>query len=240
MKNIFKTLVAAIMLFTFSTSLQASGFGIGATISSNSLDTAGKEIGSGTAGDNSGAADPGATKNVTDDFAVGSIFAEYSATDIKGTKLALTVGVDYIPFDADIDKRSITQTASGALAGGASPQSTGTNSVEGTVEDHYTIYLQPGFMINPNTILYGTIGYAQATVIGKSKSLTHTDINKSQDLDGVTTGAGIKHVRDSGIFIKLDYKNTDYERVSFTTSNGTQANAKLDNEAFAFSVGKQF
>lgn len=238
MKNILKNLVAVILLVTFNTSLQASGFGIGATISSNSLDTAGKEIGQGTSGDNSGAADPGATKNVTDDFAVGSIFAEYTATEIKGSKLALTVGVDYIPFDADIDKRSITQEHIEGSTDGA--KASGTNSVEGTVEDHYTVYLQPGFMVNPNTILYGTIGYAQATVIGKTKSLTHTNINKSQDLDGVTTGAGIKHLRDSGIFVKFDYKNTDYERVSFTTSNGTQANAKLDNEAFAFSIGKQF
>ena len=240
MKNILKNLVAVILLVTFNTSLQASGFGIGATISSNSLDTAGKEIGQGTSGDNSGAADPGATKNVTDDFAVGSIFAEYTATEIKGSKLALTVGVDYIPFDADIDKRSITQGELGPASDGVDAGTTGTNSVEGTVEDHYTVYLQPGFMVYPNTILYGTIGYAQATVIGKTKSLTHTNINKSQDLDGVTTGAGIKHLRDSGIFVKFDYKNTDYERVSFTTSNGTQANAKLDNEAFAFSIGKQF
>ncbi len=162
MKNIFKTLVAAIMLVTFNTSLQASGFGIGATISYNSLDTAGKED-----VDNNGTID--ATKTVSDDITIGSIFGEYSATGISGSKLAMTIGIDYIPADADIDKRSITQATLGALADGAS--ASGTNSVEATVEDHYTLYLQPGFMLNDSTMFYGTVGYSNATIIGKSVSL---------------------------------------------------------------------
>ena len=200
MKNICKNLVTVILLVTFNTSLQAAGFGMGATISLNELDTAGKEIGSGTSGANDGATDPGAAKTVSDDFAIGSIFAEYTATDIQGSKLALTFGVDYIPFEADIDKRSITQEH---IKGSGTTKASGTNSVEGTVKDHYTWYLQPGFMVNPNTMIYGTFGYAQATVVGKTKSLTHTDINNSQDFDGTTTGIGMKQTRDNGIFFKL-------------------------------------
>ena len=231
MKNLISTILATFMLLSLNVSANASGFGMGISISSNTLDTAGKED-----VDSNGTID--ATKNVSDKIMIGSIFGEYSATGINGSKLALTIGVDYIPFDADIDKRSITQSSLKAKADGAA--STGTNSVEATVEDHYTVYLQPGFMINDSTMLYGTVGFSNATINGKSVSLSHTDINKSQDLDGTVLGAGIKTVRDNGLFIKLDYKETSYDTVSFTTSNSTKATADLDNETFALSIGKQF
>jgi len=231
MKNLISPILATFMLLSLNVSANASGFGMGISISSNTLDTAGKED-----VDSNGTID--ATKNVSDDITIGSIFGEYTATGINGSKLALTIGVDYIPFDADIDKRSITQSSLKAKADGAA--STGTNSVSATVEDHYTVYLQPGFMINDSTTVYGTIGFSNATVNGKSVSLTHTDINKSQDLDGTVLGAGMKTVKDNGLFIKLDYKETSYDSVSFTTSNNTKATADLDNETFALSIGKQF
>ena len=233
MKNLISSILAIFMLLSLNVAANASGFGLGVSVSTNTLDTAGKED-----VDSNGTID--ATKTVSDDITIGSIFGEYSATEINGSKLAMTIGIDYIPADADIDKRSITQDASGAAAGGASPQSTGTNSVEATVEDHYTVYLQPGFMVNDSTMLYGTIGYSNATIIGKSVSLSHTNINKSQDLEGTVVGAGVKHVRDNGLFIKLDYKETSYDTISFTTSNSTKATADLDNETFALSIGKQF
>ena len=200
---------------------------IGVTMSSNSLDTAGKED-----VDSDGTIDD--TKNVTDDFLVGSVFLENT---IMGDKLGLTIGLDYIPFDADIDKRSITQ---GELGDQNDTASTGTNSVEGTVSDHMTIYIQPGYMVGSSTMLYGTLGFASATVNGKSKSITHTDINKDKDLDGTKIGVGIKHVYGNGMFIKADYSETDYDAVSFTTTNNTKATADLDNTAFALSLGKQF
>ena len=231
MKNLISPILATFMLLSLNVSANASGFGMGISISSNTLDTAGKED-----VDSNGTID--ATKNVSDDIMIGSVFGEYSATGINGSKLALTIGVDYIPFDADIDKRSITQSSLKAKADGAA--STGTNSVEATVEDHYTVYLQPGFMINDSTMLYGTVGFSNATINGKSVSLSHTDINKSQDLDGTVLGAGVKTVKDNGFFIKFDYKETSYDTVSFTTSNSTKATADLDNETFALSIGKQF
>ena len=225
MKNL-TTYITCLFLILSPITANAAGFSIGVTASSNSLDTVGKED-----TDNNGTID--ATKNVTDDFIVGSIFAEYTN---MGDKFGMTLGVDYIPFDADIDKRSISQTSLGA----AGASSSGTNSVEGTVKDHYTLYIQPGFMIKPSTMLYGTLGYASATVNGKSQSITHTNINEDKDLEGTKIGVGIKHVYDSGLFVKADYSETDYDAVSFTTSNNTKATADLDNTSFAISLGKQF
>lgn len=227
MKKITFILIS-FMMINFANFANAGSWGIGIEASSNSLDTAGKED-----VDNNGTID--ATKNVSDDIAIAAIFAEYTN---MGDRFGITVGLNYIPLDADIDKRSITQSSlKGATDGAAA---SGTNSVEGTVENHKTIYIQPGYMIKPNTMLYGTLGYASATINGKSVSLTHTDINKDEDLEGVKIGIGVKHVYDTGVFVKVDYSETEYDTVSFTTSNDTRATADLDNSAIALSVGKQF
>lgn len=221
-------LLISFMMINFANFANAGSWGIGIEASSNSLDTAGKED-----VDNNGTIDD--TKNVSDDIAIAAIFAEYTN---MGDRFGITVGLNYIPFDADIDKRSITQSSLKGKDDGAA--ASGTNSVEGTVENHKTIYIQPGYMIKPNTMLYGTLGYASATINGKSVSLTHTDINKDEDLEGVKIGIGVKHVYDNGVFVKADYSETEYDTVSFTTSNDTRATADLDNSAIALSVGKQF
>ena len=199
---------------------------IGVTMSSNSLDTAGKED-----VDSNGTID--ATKNVTDDFLVGSVFFENT---VMGDTMGLTIGVDYIPFDADIDKRSITQSS----LKDSSTVTTGTNSVEGTVEGHKTFYIQPGFRYGDNSMIYATFGIAMADINVKNSSISSTDMNKTVDLDGTKLGVGFKTVKDSGLVIKLDYTDTSYDSVSFTTSNNTKATADLDNTALALSIGKQF
>lgn len=199
---------------------------VGVTISSNSLDTAGKED-----VDSNGTIDD--TKNVTDDFMVGSVFFENT---VMGDTMGLTIGVDYIPFDADIDKRSITQSS----LKDSSTVTTGTNSVEGTVEGHKTFYIQPGFRYGDNSMIYATLGIAMADINVKNSSISSTDMNKTVDLDGTKLGVGFKTVKDSGLVIKLDYTDTSYDEVSFTTSNNTKATADLDNTALALSIGKQF
>ena len=206
----------------------AGNWSMGVSLSTNTLDTAGQED-----VDSNGSIDD--TKNVSDDFSVGSIFAEYTA---MGDRMGLTVGIDFIPFDADIDKRSITQSALGASGDGAA--SSGTNSVEGTVEDHRTIYIQPGVRVGSNSLFYLTYGFVSADINGKSVSLTHTDISETKDLDGEKIGVGLKRVSDGGMVVKLDYSETSYDQVSFVTSNSTTATADIDNKAIALSIGKQF
>ena len=206
-------------------------FAVGLSISKNSLDTDGKED-----VDSNGSTD--ATKSVSDDFTIPSFFAEYA---VMGDRFGLVIGVDMIPGEADIDKRSITQDACGAKAGGACPQtSAGTNSVEATVEDHRVFYIQPGLRLGDSAMLYVTYGDASADINGKSVSITHTDINSTKSLDGEMMGVGLRRVSANGIVFKLDYAKTDYDTVTFTTDNSTKATADLDNTRLALSIGKQF
>ena len=201
---------------------------IGVTMSSNSLDSAGKED-----VDSDGTIDD--KKNVTDDFMVGSIFIENTT---MGDRFGLTIGIDHIPFDADIDKRSVSQSSLKAKTDGAA--TTGTNSIQGTVSDHTTYYLQPGVRYGDNIMIYATLGIARADINVKNSSISSTDLDKTVNLDGTKIGVGIKRINDNGLVLKLDYAQTSYDSVSFTTSNSTKATADLDNTAFALSIGKQF
>ena len=63
------------------------------------------------------------TKSISNDIFFGSIFAE-ATSDANSAGISMTVGVDYIPFEADIDKRSITQSE---LGDSNDTASTGTN-----------------------------------------------------------------------------------------------------------------
>jgi len=217
-----------IILFSLGTvQVQAGSWGMGIQFQSLDLTTdASDDI------DNNGSVDT--TKSFDDSVQVPAIFVEKNFDAFFGN---LALGVSYIPFDADIDKRSITQSSVKALADGAA--TTGTNSAEGTVSDHYTIYIQPGMNVGTN-LVYLNLGMSFAEVEGKSASISSTNITETKDLEGTQYGIGIKRVSDSGIMLKLEYSETDYDKVSWVTSNSTKGMADLDTSAFSISLGTQF
>ena len=53
-------------------------------------------------------------------------------------------------------------------------------------------------------------------------------------------GVGVKKVFGNGMFVKLEYAQTDYDEISVTTSNSTKVSADMDNKALALSIGKSF
>ena len=89
-------------------------------------------------------------------------------------------------------------------------------------------------------MLYGTLGYARADITATWESVSSTNTTKVQTLSGTKLGVGVKHVRDNGIFLKLDYSDTDYDKVSYTTTNNTLVTGDIDNQAIALSIGKTF
>ena len=219
--------IGAILFFVLNAvQVQAVTLGMGVSMSTNDLSTLGTED-----IDNNGTITT--TKTFADSVMAGSIFIE---TTFEFGSFGLTLGLDYIPVDADIDKRSVTQSN---LGDGSAVANTGTNSARGTIKDHRTLYIQPGIMFGSNMI-YGVLGYATADVEGTTDIISSTNLKETKSLNGTKVGFGIKHVRDSGVFIKADYSETDYDPVSWVTSNSTKGTADIENESFAISLGKQF
>tara|TARA_B100000965_G_scaffold246306_1_gene206770 strand:+ start:461 stop:1147 length:687 start_codon:yes stop_codon:yes gene_type:complete len=216
-----------ITLFSLGTAQVQATVGIGIKLDNLDLTTdASDDI------DNNGSVD--SRKSYDDTATMPSIFIEKNFDAPFGN---LAIGVSYIPFEADIDKRSVTQSSVKAKADGAA--TTGTNSAEGTVSDHFTIYIQPGVNVLSNTV-YLNLGMAFADVEGKNNSISSTNITESKDLEGTVMGVGVKRVSDAGTFLKLEYTEIDYDQVSWVTSNSTKGMADLDSSAFSISLGKEF
>ena len=60
---------------------------------------------------------------------------------VENTAGAVTIGLDWIPFEAEFDSRSTTQSTIGAKGDGAA--SSGTNKGTVDVSNHLTLYVQP-------------------------------------------------------------------------------------------------
>ena len=172
------------------------------------------------------------TKTISNDVAFGSIFFELSK-DLG--PMTLTYGVDLIPFSAEFDSRSASQSS---LKAAGSSATTGTNTGTVDVSNHLTFYLQPGYEVNGVTV-FGTVGYVTADADAEGSSISSSNLSKTVTLDGYKLGVGI--AKDfGGLFVKLEYAETDYDDISVTTSNNTKITADIDNAFTSLSVGRSF
>ena len=117
MKKLFSTVFATFFAFAINTaSADVGGIAVGISLSNNELDTT-------VTDDIDSNGTINTTKELTDTIKAGSIFAELT---LAGSgPLAVTLGVDYIPVDADLDKRSTTQAT---IKGKSTSSSSGTNT----------------------------------------------------------------------------------------------------------------
>ena len=109
------------------------------------------------------------TQNLSNDVTFASIFAEVALGD------NMSVGIDFIPFEAEFESRSTTQQSSKAKAAGASPQTSGTNKGTADVSRHLTFYLQPQKEIRDGLKVFGTVGLVRADVESLLQSVSSTD-----------------------------------------------------------------
>ena len=217
-----KLVLSILFLLGFSTTAYATG-SAGFTISLG-------DVKSGLSDDidNNGTTDT--TKNISNDIVFGSIFFEKAIND------NMSVGVDFIPFEAEFESRSTSQSS---IKEKGSSTTTGTNKGTADVSRHLTFYLQPQKEIRDGLKVFGTLGLVTADVESKVQSISSTDKTVEQSLDGMKLGLGLKKETGFG-FIKLEYSETDYDDVSVTTSNSTKVTADIDTEILALSVARSF
>ena len=228
MKKILLTVFAVCVLNVLPSQAIELGKSVGVSMSMNSLDTQlTDDI------DNNGTITT--TKDIEDDVGFASLFGELN---FKGNRAVLTVGLDWIPFGAEVHHRSASQSSVKAVANGAAV--TGTNAGTLDVENHMTWYIQPGAMITDNTLLYLSYGTISADTEATVVSISSGSKTVEQTLDGETVGIGIKRFNDSGGFMRLEYASTDYDKISVTTAGSTKVTADADSTRLTLSIGKSF
>ena len=216
-----KLVLSIIFLFGFATTSFAQ-ISVGFTISNADVESTVKDD-----IDSNGTTDT--TKDISNDVVFGSIFIERAVND------NMSIGIDFIPFEAEFESRSTTQTSLKT----AEPSTSGTNKGTADVSKHLTFYLQPQKEIRDGLKVFGTLGLVKADVESKVQSVSSTNKTVDQSLDGMKLGLGLK--KETGIgFIKLEYSQTDYDEISTTTSNNTKVTADIDTSILALSVAKSF
>lgn len=175
------------------------------------------------------------TKNISNDVGIASLFFEISNS--IGDRGHLAFGVDYVPFSAEWENRSTTQTTKSLTASGST---SGTNKGSVEVDGHTTIYLQPGVTLGTtDVVLYGTVAYVTADAEADVQSVSSTNKKVDLSMDGTKLGIGLKKPTAFG-FVKLEYASTDYDPISTTTSNNTKVTADMDVDFVTLSIGKSF
>ena len=217
-----KLVLSVLFLLGFVSNSYATG-SVGFTISNADIESVVKDD-----IDNNGTTNT--TQNLSNDVSFASIFIEKAVND------NMSIGLDFIPFEAEFESRSTTQSS---IKEKGSSTTSGTNKGTADVSRHLTLYVQPQKEVRDGLKVFGTLGYVRADVESVVQSISSTDKTVDQTLTGMKLGLGLKKETGFG-FIKVEYSETDYDEISAKTSNNTKVTADIDTEVLALSVAKSF
>jgi opacity protein-like surface antigen len=96
-------------------------------------------------------------------------------------------------------------------------------NVDGTkinteLKDHYSIYIQPTYVINDSTGVFGKLNYNFAKNVGKVTGVTETS---TKNLEGWGYGLGIKTFLSANTFVQLEGSYVDYNTHTATIDGDT-------------------
>jgi opacity protein-like surface antigen len=231
MKKITKLASVALLLTSVTSTAFADNWNIGASASYGNIDGTASDTQVGPAGT---VAQTRGAKSGDADFPFASIFIEYAKTMDKD--LDIILGLDYVPFKAEIDSKSFADTS---LEAG----STGTGARKATLElkDYATLYLQPTYKIGGGTAVFGKVGYIHGDVkISGSNTATGSTINATDTLNGYVVGLGVQHNINKNVFVRLEGNFTAHDDVTATDSKGTKFTADSELIAGKLSIGYSF
>jgi opacity protein-like surface antigen len=233
MIKIKKVIPAALLLTSMSSAALADNWNVGLSASIATIDGTAKDTQTNNAGtivaQTRGATGGDAT------FPFGSVFLEYAKTIDK--ELDIIIGLDYVPFKAEIDSKSFSDSSIEA----ATDATTGVRKAKLELENYSTLYIQPTYKIGGGTAVYGKAGYIHGDVkISGSNTATGSTINGKDTLNGYIVGLGIQHNIDKNLFVRLEGNFTAHDDVTATDSKGTKFTADSEMYAGKLSIGYSF
>ena len=222
MKKILLITVAVLFSCTqvFAANM-SEGFRLGLSVSSTEVNGSGSEtLADGSGGDTSV---QGKTTSTTtsEDTTIAHVFVEKTFSN------GFTLGVDYIPGEADVGNKSRADDDA---------DTTGGNKASAVVSEHLTFY---GLMPMGSSPLYLKAGVTSMDVETTEKLNTGSTYG-NKTINGVTAGIGAHIERDNGLFVRGEYSITEYENLTLTSSASNIVQADLDVSMLKLSVGKSF
>ena len=233
MKKITKLASVALLLTSVTSTAFADNWNIGASASYGNIDGTASDTQLDSRTSTTVAQTRGANGGDAD-FPFASIFIEYAKTMDKD--LDIIIGLDYVPFKAEIDSKSFADTSLEAATTG-----TGTRKAKLELENYATLYLQPTYKIGGGTAVFGKVGYIHGDVkISGSNTATGSTINATDTLNGYVVGLGVQHNINKNVFVRLEGSYTDHDSVTATDSKSTKFTADSEIIAGKLSIGYSF
>ena len=163
------------------------------------------------------------TKSVSHATVLPSLFVEYSLFD------RVTIGLDYIPMDADVSnqthKREDVETS--VTGTDATTATSRTQTAQAELENHMTLYAD----VMVNDAAFVKVGGVQVD-LNTLESLGTGSEYGNATINGYVVGLGVKKdAAGLGKFMKMELVYTDYEDVSITSSvarTGVTGNNKIE------------
>ena len=173
------------------------------------------------------------TASISDSAVIPSVFVEYNSNILNG----LTIGIDYVPEDANMGSKSVTKTDTDE---DDASDTSGTNKADAELTDLITVYLElplgdEGFYVKAG---------ASHVLVNTKETLATGGTYENQSVGGVMGGVGLRKLGLGGTnaFMKMEVSYTDFHEVklSDTGRTGTQIIADVDAVQGKISLGYRF
>ena len=115
----------------------------------------------------------------------------------------------------------------------------------GSVDSNRDLYvgLRAGAKVAPNTLVYAKGGYTNAKYNILSNDGT-TEFSNDIDTDGYRVGAGVEYAMNSGVYIKGEYRYSNYSEAEIdmegTLADSERFDVDLDRHQVMAAVGYRF
>jgi len=148
-------------------------------------------------------------KSVENDTIIPSLFVEMGVTD------RITIGLDYIPIDADVSDKTHSRTdTETSVTGTTTTTSTSrTQKADAELADHIAVYAD----IDLNDDLYLKLGAVQVDLNTK-ESLGTGSAYANETVNGMMVGFGFRRDTSVGKYMKMEFIYTDYDDISINSS----------------------
>ena len=149
-----------------------------------------------------------------------------------------SLGLDYIPVDADVSDKTKTRTdVETSVTGTATATTTSrTQSAQAEISDHMTLYATYSL----DSGAYFKLGYIHAD-LNTLESLGTGSTYGDTDLDGQTIGFGTNVTMDNGVFVRAEANYMTFDSSEgLTSGDNTVTLTNLDGVTASIKVGKSF
>ena len=109
-------------------------------------------------------------------------------------------------------------------------------NVNGKLKDHYSVYVEPTYLLNDKTGVFLNVSYNKAKDTGTASD----GVTISENVSAYGYGVGVKNFIDKNLFIKAQLNYVNYGSENTVSSDGVDTTVKPKTTTALISIGYKF